>query len=174
MANYFYDLPVELQTYIIQIKSVNSIRNSWYKFNSVKYALFITLNALCDKWYLSQKQSEIIHWTKRLWWRQSINKNMPNTWGKKEFEIMHIVLKRTSNIITNMPSSIPIYGWENLINSLKNIVNFEITKIHMINSYPANWDYEDLLYACLFNINYIHIELFPNLEIEIIPNLEIS
>ena len=105
MSNYFYDLPIELQTYIIHIKSANSIRNSWYKFYNVKYALFITLNALCDKWPLSQKQSEIIH---------------------------------------------------------------------TINSYSPNWDYEDLLYACLFNINYIHIELFPNLEIEIVPNLEIS
>ena len=173
MSNYFYDLPIELQTYIIHIKSANSIRNSWYKFYNVKYALFITLNALCDKWPLSHKQSEIIHMINSYspnWDYEdllyaclfNINKNMSNTWGKREFEIMHNALVRASK----MRSSIPIRGWNKLLYSLKNIVNFEITKIHDLrNANSPNWDYEDLLYACLFNINYIHIEFFPNLEI---------
>jgi hypothetical protein len=72
MYNYFYDLPIELQTYIIQIKSAASIRNSWYKFIDVKTTLFTTLNKI---------SSQICP-------------------CYNDFEIMYIALKKSSTVIT--------------------------------------------------------------------------
>lgn len=107
MYNYFYDLPIELQTYIIQIKSADSIRNSWYKFIDVKTTLFTTLNNI---------SSQICP-------------------RKKDFEIMYIALKKTSTVITGK-SDCPDC-WHGVLKNLRffihvqtSIVNDHLSRWH--------------------------------------------
>ena len=109
MYNYFYDLPIELQTYIIQIKSADSIRNSWYKFIDVKTTLFTTLNKISS---------------------QVCPRN-------KDFEIMYIALKKTSTVITGK-SDCPD-AWDAVLNNLRFFIYVQTSIINDRIRWNDNW-----------------------------------
>ena len=71
MSNYFYDLPIELQNYVIQIKSKEVIQSNWYKF-------------ICRKSFLMEKLYQMMFQNSYL-----IN-----------FNLVLFYIKKTSNILT--------------------------------------------------------------------------
>ena len=134
MYNYFYDLPIELQTYIIQIKSADSIRNSWYKFIDVKTTLFTTLNKISS---------------------QVCPRN-------KDFEIMYIALKKTSTVITGK-SDCPD-AWLVVLNNLKFFIHIEMSLTHQCNfpPIPRLTDWSDFLYDIGLYLNIVQNKFYIN------------
>jgi hypothetical protein len=135
MYNYFYDLPIELQTYIIQIKSADSIRNSWYKFIDVKTTLFTTLNKIT---------SQIC----------------PRC--EKDFQIMYIALKKTSTVITGK-SDCPD-AWRAVLNNLKFFIYIETSITNNSNFHPiprlTYWC--DFLYDIELYLNIVRNKFYIN------------
>ena len=140
MYNYFYDLPIELQTYIIQIKSADSIRNSWYKFIDVKTTLFTTLNKITTQIYLCDK----------------------------DFQIMYIALKKTSTVITGKSDCHD--AWRAVLNNLKFFIYIETSitnnsNFHQIPPQPDGWEYTDwcdFLYDIELYLNIVRNKFYIN------------
>ena len=134
MYNYFYDLPIELQTYIIQIKSADSIRNSWYKFIDVKTTLFTTLNKISSQ--ISPRYND--------------------------FEIMYIALKKTSTVITGR-SDCPD-AWLVVLNNLKFFIHIETSLTHECNfpPIPRLTYWSDFLYDIELYLNIVLNKFYIN------------